>query len=71
MGILNKLKHFLPKQAKLHIYNSPILSHLNFGILAWGYKCDRIYKLQKYFSVLFASANIMHILSLYLNLSTY
>ncbi len=47
MGILNKLKHFLPKQAKLHIYNSLILSHLNFGILAWGYHCDRIYKLQK------------------------
>ncbi len=36
MGTLNKLKHFLPKQAKLHIYNSLILSHLNFGILAWA-----------------------------------
>ncbi len=47
IGILNKLKHFLPKQAKLHIYNSLILSHLNFGILAWGYHCNRIYKLQK------------------------
>ncbi len=47
MGILNKLKHFLPKQAKLHIYNLLILSHLNFGILAWDYHCDQIYKLQK------------------------
>ncbi len=57
---------------ELYIYNSLILSHLNFGILAWGYHCDRIYKAQKRrLSVLFASANIMHILSLYLNLSTY
>jgi hypothetical protein len=29
------------------IYNSLILSHLNFGILAWGFKCERIVKLQK------------------------
>ncbi len=47
MGILNKLKHKLPKQAKLHIYNSLILLHLNFDILARGYHCDQIYKLQK------------------------
>lgn len=47
MGILNKLKHFLPLNAKVLIYNSLILSHLNFSILAWGYQCDRIVKLQK------------------------
>ncbi len=47
MGILNKLKYFLPLNAKVLIYNSLILSHLNFCILAWGYKCDIIIKLQK------------------------
>jgi hypothetical protein len=47
MGILNKLKHFLPLNAKLLIYNSLILSHLNFCILAWGHQCERIVKLQK------------------------
>lgn len=47
IGILNRLKHFLPQQPKLFIYSSLILSHLNFGILAWGFKCDRIVKLQK------------------------
>ncbi len=36
--ILNKLKHFLPLNAKVIIYNSLILSDLNFCILAWGYK---------------------------------
>ena len=54
IGILNKLKHFLPPPVKLMIYNSLISSHLNFGILAWGLAkiplgspCDRIVKLQK------------------------
>ncbi len=47
IGILNKLKYFLPIKVKTIIYNSLILSHITFGILAWGYKCDRITKLQK------------------------
>ncbi len=47
MSILNKLKHFLPLKAKTLIYNSLILSHLNFFILARGYQCERIVKLQK------------------------
>ncbi len=47
MGILNKLKHFLPIKTKIMIYNSLILSHLNFGILTWGFQCDRVIKLQK------------------------
>ncbi len=47
LGILNKLKHFIPIKVKLILYNSLVLSHLNFGILAWGYKCERIIKMQK------------------------
>ena len=47
IGILNRLKHFLPIQSKLLIYSSLILSHLNFCIIVWGYKCERIVKLQK------------------------
>ncbi len=34
MGILNRLKHFLPTQTKVLIYNSLVLPHLNFGILS-------------------------------------
>ncbi len=45
--ILNKLKYFLPLETKPLIYNSSILSHLNFAILAWGYQCERITKLEK------------------------
>ena len=47
IGILSRLKHFLPMKAKLMIYNSLILPHFNYGILAWGYNCERIIKLQK------------------------
>ena len=47
IGILNRLKRCLPIKPKLLIYSSLILPYLNFGILAWGYKCERIIKLQK------------------------
>ena len=47
IGIINRLKHSLPLKPKLLIYNSLILPYLNFGILSWGYKCERIIKLQK------------------------
>ncbi len=47
MGVLNKLKHFVPLNARTMIYNSLILSHLNYCILAWGYRCEQITKLQK------------------------
>ena len=47
IGILNKLKNFLPTMAKKMIYNSLISSYLNYGNLIWGHKCDRIIKLQK------------------------
>ncbi len=46
-GILNRLKYYLPLQIKLALYNSLILSHINYGILTWGFASDRILKLQK------------------------
>ncbi len=47
MGILNRLKHFLPIQTKILIYNSLVLSHLNFGTLLCAYKYEKVFKLQK------------------------
>ncbi len=47
MGVLNKLKHFVPINARVNIYNSLILSHVNYCILAWGHRCERITELQK------------------------
>ncbi len=36
MGLLNRLKRFLAIQTKVLIYNSLILSLLNFGIPLWA-----------------------------------
>jgi hypothetical protein len=46
-GRINCLKHFLPKKILLTLYNSLILPHLTYGILAWGAKSNDIAKLQK------------------------
>ncbi len=47
MGILNRLKHSLPVQTKVLIYNSLVLLHLNYGILLWGFRYDKVFKLPK------------------------
>ena len=47
LGILNRLKHYLPLNIKNLMYNSLVLSHLNYGILLWGFTDERIFKLQK------------------------
>ena len=47
VGILNSMKHILPISTKILIYNSLILSHINYGLLLWGYSCKRIEILQK------------------------
>ena len=46
-GILNKLKNLLPSSIMKTLYFSLSHSHLNHGILIWGYKCNRLVKLQK------------------------
>ena len=40
-GILNKLKHYLPIYALRTLYFSMINSNLNYGILVWGFSCQR------------------------------
>ena len=47
IGLLSRLKFTLPLHIKLMIYNSLILSYINYGILNWGFHCERINKLQK------------------------
>ena len=47
IGILNKLKHTLPQEIKIILYNSLILPHINYCIMAWGFHSNRILKLQK------------------------
>ena len=47
IGILNKLKQYLPSYIFRKLYNSVILPHINYGILVWGFGASRINKLQK------------------------
>ena len=47
LGILNRLKRILPLNIQIILYNSLMLPHLNYGITLWGFKCERILKLQK------------------------
>ena len=47
LGIMNRLKRYLPFSALKLIYDSLILSHLQFGITYWGFEWNRIFKLQK------------------------
>jgi hypothetical protein len=47
IGIMCKLKHLVPSNILLTIYNSLITPYLNYGLLAWGTNMNRIFKLQK------------------------
>jgi hypothetical protein len=47
IGVMNKLKNFLPESILLTLYNSLVLPHLNYGILAWGTNLKRARILQK------------------------
>ena len=48
IGVLNRLKRFLPCGVLKLIYSALIQPHLNFGILLWGNNTKRILKLQKW-----------------------
>ena len=51
IGILTKLKYFLPSNILLKIYNILVLPHLNYCIGVWGntesYNLERLFLLQK------------------------
>ena len=47
IGLLHKLKYVFPSYSLRMIYNSLILPHFNYSLLAWGCKCQNIEILQK------------------------
>ena len=47
VGILNRLKRYVPSHILKMIYNSIVQSNLNYCILAWGYNCGRLKILQR------------------------
>ena len=42
IGLLRKLKYIFPKYILCSIYNTLILPHLNYSLLAWGHKYSKI-----------------------------
>ena len=44
---MNCLKRYLPLSALKIMYDSLILSHIQFGIICWGFEWGRLAKLQK------------------------
>ena len=47
LGVMSRLKRFLPSTILRLLYNSLVLPHLQYSILAWGFKNSRLTKLQK------------------------
>ena len=47
LGVMNKLKHFIPKYTLKIMYRSLIPPHFNNNILLWGFNTHRLIKLQK------------------------
>ena len=47
VGILSKLKHYLPLEILKTLYNSLIVPHFTYGILAWGSNTSRMFQMQK------------------------
>ena len=61
-GVLSRLKHYVPVLILKIIYNSLFLSHLNYGITAWGFNVGpRIKTLQKRQSDTYQMLSIIHI----------
>ena len=47
IGVLNRLKYVLPLDIKVLLYNTLILSHINYCIMIWGYQRNRIISIKK------------------------
>ena len=47
IGILNRLKRYLPGYILKTIYTSLVQSNLSYCILAWGFNCGRLKNIQK------------------------
>jgi hypothetical protein len=47
IGVMTKLKKYLPTHILKTLYNSLIFPHLHYGILVWGNSANKLIKLQK------------------------
>ena len=45
IGILYRLKHVFPEYVLFTLYNSLIVSYINYGLLLWGVDCHKLQSL--------------------------
>ena len=60
LGIINRLKRFLPSNILHLIYNSLILPYFQYSTLTWGFKVGRLEKLQQRAAPVIISSYIAH-----------
>ena len=46
-GILYRLRKLFPENVLFTLYNSLIISYINYGLLLWGIDCHKLEILQK------------------------
>ena len=47
IGIINRLKRYLPLSILRTLYNALVLRHFQFSILNWGFKANKVVRFQK------------------------
>ena len=47
VGVMRRLRQFLPSHVLLTLYNTLILPHLQYGILLWGKSPHKLFEIQK------------------------
>jgi hypothetical protein len=47
IGVMTRLKHYMPTYILLTLYNSLVFPYLNYGLLVWGAASCKLEKLQK------------------------
>ena len=47
IGILYRLNYVIPESVLFTLYNSLIVSYINYGLLLWGVDCHKLETLQK------------------------
>ena len=69
IGVLNRLKHLLPLDLNVLLYNTLILSHINYCIMIWGYQRNRIAASKKFMRIKSLNTHNSHTEPLFQNLT--
>ena len=70
IGIMYRIKHMVPSNILLTIYNAYIKPHINYCLKCWGFNQERIFKLQKKaMRIICSSGHLSHSEPLFIKLN--